>query len=99
MQRVEANVGEGENAPLAHDVQKLARAVATWAAERPILSDVALFGERLRAGHRNAPLQIAVRYDDQRMIEGFDDWIEQLRTNFSGLSAMVGQRVDVLTPE
>jgi hypothetical protein len=100
MQRVEAIVDASDNAPLADDVLKLVRDVATWAADRPIVSNVTLFGERLRAGYRDhTAVQIAVAYDEQRMVDGFDDWIEQLRTNFADLSAQLGQQVTVFTPE
>ena len=100
MQRVEADADEGDYARLAPDVPKLIRAVSDWAAERPIVAEVILFGDRLRASRQNlAPVQIAVRYDDRRMVDGFDDWIEQLRTNFADLSTRLTEPVTVLTPD
>ncbi|MGZ8410035.1 MAG: hypothetical protein ACXWVS_08975 [Hyphomicrobium sp.] len=100
MQRVEAKSDEGDFARLAPDVPELIRAVSDWAAERPIVAEVVLFGDRLRAGRGNlAPVQIAVRYDDRRMVDGFDDWIEQLRTNFADLSMRLSEPVTVLTPD
>jgi hypothetical protein len=100
MHRLEAGADIRDDARLASDVQKLICAVADWAGQRPILADVTLFGERLRAGHHGlAPVQIAVRYDDRRMLDGFDDWIEQLRTNFADLTARLSEPVTVLTPD
>jgi hypothetical protein len=100
MQRVEAGPNEGDYARLAPDVPKLVRAVSDWAAERPIVAEAIVFGDRLRAGRRNdAPVQIAVRYDEGRMVDGFDDWIEQLRMNFADLSTRLSEPVTVLTPD
>ncbi len=100
MQRVDAGADAGDFVRLAPDVQNLTSAVSDWAAERPILAEVILYGDRLRASHRGlAPVQIAVRYDDRRMVDGFDDWIEQLRTNFAELSARLSEPVTVLTPD
>lgn len=100
MQRVDAGPIEGDDARLAPDVPKLIRAVSDWAAERPIVAEAILFGDRLRANNRKvAPVQIAVRYDDRRMVDGFDDWIEQLRTNFADLSTQLSEPVSVLTPD
>ncbi|MCU0732669.1 MAG: hypothetical protein MUE84_13930, partial [Hyphomonas sp.] len=45
------------------------------------------------------PLVCAVRFDDARMIDGFDDWIEQLRTRFGGLAEALGEPVTVVTPD
>jgi hypothetical protein len=88
-------VGDDQRA----DLEPLLRALAKWAADRPILLDVTVFGDRLR---RNAdpalPLTLAVRYDEQRMTEGFDDWIEQLRTGFKDLARSLGQPVEVAPP-
>lgn len=100
MERAQAIPHASKDAPLADDALTLARGVAIWAAERPIVAHVTLFGERICAGYRNdAAVQIAVAYDEKRMVEGFDDWIEQLRTDFAELSTRVGQKVSVLTPE
>lgn len=100
MQRVEASADISDQSSLAPDVQNLVRTIALWAAERPILSDVVLFGDRLRVGApRHSPVELAVRYDERYMIEGFDDWIEQLRTNFADLSTALLERVDILTPD
>lgn len=100
MQRVEAGANEGDYAQLAPDLPKLIRAVSDWAAERPIVAEVILFGDRLLAGRRNLiPVQMAVRYDERRMVDGFDDWIEQLRTNFADLSTRLSEPVTVLTPD
>lgn len=90
----------GEHGPLASDVQRLIRLVGTWAAERPLLLDVSLFGQRIRPNHKGAhPVQIAVRFDDARLTDGFDDWIEQLRTNFAHLATSLGEPVSVTTPD
>ncbi|MGE5267446.1 MAG: hypothetical protein ACM3L9_08785, partial [Deltaproteobacteria bacterium] len=59
----------------------------------------ALFGDRIRHGSNPAVLELAVRFEETRMIEGFDDWIEQLRTNFSELESLLGEKVSVVTPE
>lgn len=100
MQRFDAGPSEGDYARLSPDIPKLIRAVSDWAGERPILAEAILFGDRLRASGRTlAPVQIAVRFDDRRMIDGFDDWIEQLRTNFADLSTRLSEPVSVLTPD
>jgi hypothetical protein len=99
MQRVDAGPTEGDYARLAPDLPKLIRAVSDWAAERPILAEVILFGDRLCANQTLAPVQIAVRFDDRRMMDGFDDWIEQLRTNFADLNRRLSEPVVVVTPD
>jgi len=89
-----------EHGPLAADVQKLVRIVGHWAAERPLLHEVSLFGQRLRPNHGDAhPVELAVRFDDARLNDGFDDWIEELRTNFAALSRALGEPVSVVTPD
>ncbi len=88
-------VGDDQRA----DLEPLLRALAKWAADRPILLDVTLFGDRLRPNADPAqPLSLAVRYDEQRMTEGFDDWIEQLRTGFMDLTRSLGKPVEVAPP-
>jgi hypothetical protein len=100
MQRIEDITASHEHEPWAPDVQRLLRVVGGWAAERPLLLDVVLFGDRLRAGnHHGQPVNIAVRFDDARMMEGFDDWIEELRTNFVGLATALNEPVAVTTPD
>jgi len=99
MQRAGESRVEVENGPLALDLPRLVRQVAIWASARPIISNVALFGDRIRPGRDTAVLQLAVRYDETRMTEGFDDWIEQLRTSFSELESLLGEKVSVVTPE
>ncbi|OYW55387.1 MAG: hypothetical protein B7Y80_13910 [Hyphomicrobium sp. 32-62-53] len=89
-----------EHGPLAGDVQKLVRIVDRWAAERPLLDEVSLFGQRLRPNHNGShPVELAVRFDDARLNDGFDDWIEELRTNFAALSRALGEPVSVVTPD
>jgi hypothetical protein len=89
-----------EHGPLAADVQKLVRIVGHWAAERPLLHEVSLFGQRLRPNHNGThPVELAVRFDDARLNDGFDDWIEELRTNFAALSRALGEPVTVVTPD
>jgi hypothetical protein len=100
MLQVRNIVADCELGLLAPDVPKLVHIVDRWATDRPILRDLALYGERIRRKELNkSPLQLAVRFDDRHMSDGFDDWIEQLRTNFAGLAAMVGEPVAVLTPD
>jgi hypothetical protein len=100
MQRAGESSGGCEHKPLAPDIQRLIRIVACWAAERPIVLELALFGDRVYAAARPpAPLTVAVRFDDRRMNDGFDDWIEQLRTNFAELESELGEKVSVLTPD
>lgn len=100
MLHVDNITGHIELGPFAPDVQRLIKVVAGWASERPLLHDVALFGLRLRPGHNGShPLVCAVRFDDARMIDGFDDWIEQLRTRFGGLAQALGEPVIVVTPD
>lgn len=100
MLHIENINGNGEHGPLASDVQRLIRLVGTWAADRPLLLDVSLFGQRIRPNHKGAhPVQIAVRFDDARLTDGFDDWIEQLRTNFASLATSLGEPVSVTTPD
>jgi hypothetical protein len=88
-----------DDEPLALDLQRLIRQVALWASGRPIVLDIALFGDRIRSGRKPAVLELAVRFDENRMVEGFDDWIEQLRTNFHELETLLGERVSVVPPE
>jgi hypothetical protein len=88
-----------DDEPLALDLQRLIRQVALWASGRPIVLDIALFGDRIRFGRKPAVLELAVRFDENRMVEGFDDWIEQLRTNFHELEALLGERVSVVPPD
>ena len=78
---------------------RIVHRVAVWADARAILSDVALYGGCLFDGTSSSPLNLAVRYDQSQMNEGFDDWIEQLRTDFAGLRTSVGQPLNVLTPD
>jgi hypothetical protein len=81
------------------DLEPVLRSLARWAAERPVLLDVTLFGDPLRrANDPSQPLPLAVRYDEQRMTEGFDDWIEQLRSGFRDLAVSLRQNVDVAPP-
>jgi hypothetical protein len=88
-----------DDEPLALDLQRLIRQVALWASGRPIILDIALFGDRIRSARKTAVLELAVRFDENRMVEGFDDWIEQLRTNFHELETLLGERVSVVPPE
>ncbi|MCU0954595.1 MAG: hypothetical protein MUC37_08280 [Hyphomicrobium sp.] len=99
MQRAGENRGELGDEPLALDLQRLIRQVAVWASARPIILNVALFGDRVRFNPNPAVLELAVRFDETRMVEGFDDWIEQLRTNFSELEALIGEKIAVTTPD
>jgi len=100
MQRVEGITNLSKHGPLASDVQKLIRIVGRWADERPLLLDAALFGDRLLHGHNEQhPVNIAVRFDETRMVEGFDDWIEQLRTGFAELASTLGEPVCITTPD
>ncbi len=100
MLHVDNITGNVEHGPFAPDVQRLIKVVADWASERPLLRDVSLFGPRIRPGHIGAhPLVCAVRFDDARMIDGFDDWIEQLQTRFSDLDQALGEPVTVITPD
>jgi len=81
------------------DLQPLVRTIAQWADLRPVLGEVILFGDRVRStAGRAAPVEIAVRYDPLRLDEGFDDWIEQLRTGFQDLHAVLCQPVEVALP-
>lgn len=100
MLHVDNITGNGEHGPLASDLQRLVRVVGAWAANRPLILDVCLFGRRIRPNHSGAhPLTCAVRFDDARMVEGFDDWIEELRTNFAGLAQTLGEPVSIITPD
>lgn len=99
MQRAGESRSQTEDVPLALDLQRLIRQVAIWASARPIILDVALFGDRIRHGSNPAVLELAVRFEETRMIEGFDDWIEQLRTNFSELESLLGEKIAVATPD
>lgn len=99
MQRAGESRGEVEDGPLALDLQRLIRQVAIWASARPIILDVAMFGDRIRCGRSPAILELAVRFDETRMVEGFDDWIEQLRTNFAELESLIGEKISVATPD
>jgi hypothetical protein len=99
MQRVGESGTGIDDEPLALDIQRLIRQVAIWASGRPIILDIALFGDRIRSGRKPAVLELAVRFDENRMVEGFDDWIEQLRTNFHELETLLGERVSVVPPE
>lgn len=95
----EARIGPSGIAHISAEVVPLIRVLARWADERPALLDATLFGERVRAGHApSARLTVAVRYDEARLTEGFDDWIEQLRSGFSDLSAALRLPVDVIPP-
>lgn len=94
---ITAQTGVGLLAP---DLQRLVRIVAIWAAERPLVYDVFLSGPRIRPGHNSTQtLQCAVRFDEAHLIEGFDDWIEDLRSNFASLSEALGEPVNVITPD
>jgi hypothetical protein len=85
---------------LTADLRKILGVVANWAADRPVLADVVLFGSRLRPERpRFTPIELAVRYDERGMTDGFDDWIEQLRSDFSDLRAALSEPVRVLTPD
>ncbi len=100
MQPVEHSASGCEKSRLAPDIHRIIRVVSNWSAERPILSDVALFGDRMKLDRTTpATVLLAVEFDPQRMLDGFDDWIEQLRTNFSELAAGLREPVTVLTPE
>lgn len=99
MQRAGENRGEDGDEPLALDLQRLIRQVAVWASARPIVLNVALFGDRIRFNPNPAVLELAVRFDETRMVEGFDDWIEQLRSNFSELELLLGEKIAVTTPD
>ena len=100
MLHVDHIIGKSEREPLASDIQELIRVVGIWAVDRPILHDVSLFGQRLRQNHNGAhPVEFAARFDDARLNEGFDDWIEQLRTGFANLSEALREPVCVLTPD
>jgi hypothetical protein len=100
MLHVDDITGHVEHGPFAPDVHRLIKVVAAWAFERPLLQDVSLFGQRIRPGHNGAhPLVCAVRFDDVRMNDGFDDWIEQLRTRFGDLAKALGEPVTVVTPD
>ena len=99
MQRIEPETGGIRIDALAPDMGRVARIVDGWATDRPILRDVSLFGDRLLSVSSKSPIELAVRFDDRRMEDGFDDWIEQLRTNFAGLAKALGEPVSVTTPE
>jgi len=95
----QAPIGTSDIACMGADVLPLVRILVRWADERPALLDVTLFGDRVRAGRgTKARLMLAVRYDEARLTDGFDDWIEQLRTGFSDLSAALREPVDVVPP-
>jgi hypothetical protein len=99
MQRIEPKTNGTISDALAPDMSRVARIVDGWATDRPILRDVSLFGERLISACSKSPIELAVRFDDRRMEVGFDDWIEQLRTNFAGLANALGEPVSVTTPD
>lgn len=99
----QAPIATSDIARMGADVLPVVRLLARWADERPALFDVTLFGDRVRAGQgttggTKARLMLAVRYDEARLTDGFDDWIEQLRTGFSDLSAALREPVDVVPP-
>jgi hypothetical protein len=99
MQRSGAEFETRDSGQLSARAVRTLHRVALWADARAVLSDVALYGDRLFGGASSTPLNLAVRYDQSQMIEGFDDWIEQLRTDFAGLRASVAEPLNILTPD
>jgi len=100
MQRSEVDLDASDSGQLCAQGARIAQRIAAWADARVLLSEVALYGDRLFGGGASStPLNLAVRYDQSQMIEGFDDWIEQLRTDFAGLRTSVREPLRVLTPD
>jgi len=84
---------------LCPDLVPILRTVSRWADLHPLVSDVIIFGDRIRSGHaKRAVLHLAVCYDPDKLNEGFDDWIEQLRTDFADLRSWLGMPLDVTLP-
>ena len=101
MRRNSADVAGGPSVglSLSPDLVPIVRTVARWADLHPVVEDVILFGDRLRSDRTGRPpLSLAVRYDPDRLTEGFDDWIEQLRTDFADLRSWLGMPIDVILP-
>lgn len=100
MQRLTDHSHDDGTGPLTSDALRLVRIVARWASSRSILRDAVLFGDRLQSGRRgSSSVEVYVTFDRQHLEDGFDDWIEQLRTRFVTLSDVLDEPVSVLTPD
>ena len=91
--------GRGNNSHDGPIIELLVTLVAKWAERRPILSEVIVFGSWVRGDHTfETPLELAVRYGDPFVEDAFDDWIEQLRTDFEDLRCILPVSVQIAMP-
>ena len=84
-------VSAEENPHASARLLALAKLVAEWADQRPVIGKLYVFGSRARGdAHPNSDLDLAIEFVHAITTEAVEDWTQQNESNFRDLKAALG---------